>query len=361
MKKSLFKMVVMLASLVLSSSLVFAAPKKAVVDTEVVFVDMHGNVNLAIKTNMFAIKGFGASDIVNVKVGNHSFSAPVVKDYSDVDAGKYLVRLNGEEVSLAINLGNLAEAVEAKVGTPVTISMKERYGYLTTYQLRLLKKSDDRESFASDEVFADFREVRLGGIKEGRLFRCTSPVALDSRSDYAAKLLEENNVTAVINLKDTEEEYLAREGTSPYYRKLYDEGKVLFVSMGASFASEGFYPKIRELLEFIESHPEDRICVHGREGRNRTGYVVAIISALCGASIEDINNDYMLSYTNVYGVKKGRQQYDEIAHAIPYMFSTMNNGKLVKEGKLKGVTEKYLKTSVGLTQSQIDSIVKTLK
>ena len=48
-------------------------------------------LNLEITNSKFAAKGFAASDIVNVKVGNFKFTAPVVKDYSDVDNGEYLV------------------------------------------------------------------------------------------------------------------------------------------------------------------------------------------------------------------------------------------------------------------------------
>ncbi len=359
--KNIVKVFAVCSAVLLSCSMLFAAPKKASVTTTVEVIDIHGNANLAIKTNMFAIKGFGASDIVNVKAGNYSFSCPVVKDYSDVDAGKFLIRLNDEEVSLAINFGNFAETAGVKVGTPVTITLKERYGYLSAYQLRLLKKSDDREQFASDEVFADFRPVVLGGIKEGRLFRSTSPVVPDARAPYAEKLLEENGVTAVINLNDSEERYLSREETPAFYQQMYDNKKIIFLNMGAAFASEEFSSRVKDILLFIADHPEDKIAIHGKEGRNRTGYVVAIITALCGANLDDINDDYMLSFENYYGVKKDRHQYDELSKSVPYLFSIMNGGKPVKSDKVQQVAEKYVKNTVGLTQAQMEAVVKSLK
>ncbi len=344
-----------------SSAMLFAASKKVVVNTQVEVIDIHGNANLAIKTNMFAIKGFGASDIVTIKAGSYSCTCPVVKDYSDVDAGKPLVRLNDDEVSIAINFGNFAEASGVKVGSPVTITLKERYGYLRDYQLRLLKKSDDRDQFASDEVFADFRPVTLGGIKEGRLYRSTSPVVPDARAAYAEALLEKNGVTAVINLNDSEERYLSREETPAFYQNIYDNKKIIFLNMGAAFASEEFSERLKDIFLFILDHPDDVIAIHGKEGRNRTGYVVAIISALCGANLEDINDDYMLSFENYYGVKKGRHQYEELAKTIPYLFSIMNGGKPVKSDKVQQVAEKYLKNAAGLTSAQIEAVVKTLK
>lgn len=51
-------------------------------------------------------------------------------------------------------------------------------------------KSEKRSDYKTDEAFANFREVKVGGIKEKRLFRSSSPILCDERSFCAEKLCE---------------------------------------------------------------------------------------------------------------------------------------------------------------------------
>ena len=150
MRKVLFRFAFCICFIMAAANIFCADSKVPTVETKVVSIDKHGNVNLDIKTTRFGVKGFGASDIVNVKVGEYKFTAPIVKNYSDVETGGFLVRINKEEVSLAINMGNFAEVTGAFVGANVTITMKKQHGYITTYSVRLLKKSDDRTDFEND-------------------------------------------------------------------------------------------------------------------------------------------------------------------------------------------------------------------
>ena len=357
----LFKKSVFVLFLMLAAGLTFAQGKKSV-DTKIISIDRHGNLNLDITNSKFAAKGFAASDMVNVKIGNFKFVAPIVKDYSDVDNGEYLVRINGEEVSLAINMGNLQAASGAEMGTAVNISIKEKQGYLLTYQVRRLVKSDDRTTYASDDVFANFREVKMGSIGAGKLYRSSTPVEEDNpRAPYAAELFEKNKISAVINLADTQTQFLAREVIPEYYKKLYDDGNILFMSMGASYSTDEFADELHDILIFIAENPGNSFCVHGKEGKVRTGYVIAIIEALCGASIEEINKDYMLTFENYYSLKRNKQQYENLQKTIPLMFQYMNGGKNVNAKKIQQVTKKYLTTKVGLTEAQLEQVVNSLK
>ncbi len=356
LKKSVFVLFLMLVA-----GLAFAQGKKSV-DTKISSIDRHGNMNLDITNSKFAAKGFAASDMVNVKIGNFKFTAPIVKDYSDVDNGEYLVRINGEEVSIAINMGNLQVASGASMGDTVNISLKEKQGYLLTYQVRRLVKSDERETYASDEVFANFREIKMGSIGAGKLYRSSTPVEEDNpRAPYAAELFEKNKITAVINLADTQTQYLSRENTPEYCGKLYDDGKILFMSMGASYTAEEFPDELHDILMFIADNPGNSFCVHGKEGKIRTGYVCAIIEALCGASLEEIQKDYMITFENYYSLKRNKQQYENLQKTIPLMFQYINGGKNVNAKKLLPTVRKYLTSKVGLTDAQIDQVINNLK
>ena len=338
------------------------AASKTIAHSEVASIDKHGNVNLAIKASSFQTKGFSVTDVVSVKVDSFKVTAPIVKDYSDVDNGAFLVRMNGEEVSLAMNMGNFAKTSGCKVGSKVTVELKEHYGYLSTFHLRLLKKDDERKHFASDQVFANFRAVKAGKIAENRLYRTSSPIVNEVRAPYAAELLEEAGVNLVLNLADSEESAKEMMESSPYYKKLAEENKVIFLNMGSDFSSHEDTTGLKNTLIFIAEHPGCVYAVHGKEGKNRTGYVCAILEALNGATLEEITQDYMTSFENYYNVQKNRAQYDEISKSVKYMFSnTTKNGKAPTNKNLQSAVENYLVKTVGLTEAQVQAVKDNLQ
>ena len=42
--------------------------------------------------------------------------------------------------------------------------------------------------------------------------------------------------------------------------------------------------------------------IHCLEGKDRTGYACAILEALCGATYDEIVNDYLITYDNYFGI-----------------------------------------------------------
>ncbi len=360
MKKIISKLIPAVMILFCLSAASAAGKDKISLQTKVASVDVHGNANLAVKGITFSARGFSVSDIVNVTVGSYKCSAPIVQNYSDVATGEVLLRVKGSEVSLAVNMGSFAKLSGAKEGTPVTITMRERYGYLTAYHVRMLKKSDNREEFASDSVFANFREITAGNIAKGRLYRTSSPIIEDVRAPYAAKLLEEANVAAVINLHHTQENAAEFVEKVPFYKALSDEGKVIYLDMGVSFSDDSL-AKLKQGLLFIANNKLPSYAIHGKEGKNRTGYVSALLEALCGASLKEITDDYMKSYENYYNVKAGSSQYNELAKSVQYMFMNMNGGKAVNDKNLSSVVEKFVTVDMGLTQEELAAIRENLQ
>lgn len=55
--------------------------------------------------------------------------------------------------------------------------------------------------------------------------------------------------------------------------------------------------------------------IHCTEGKDRAGFVSALLEALVGSSVEEIKDDYMCSFTNYYGVEYGSEQYEKIAES----------------------------------------------
>ena len=358
MKKSLKSCIAFLALL---TALLSGASAKSnpTVKTEVASIDKHGNVNLAVSGTLFSAQGFGLGDLVSVKVGSVKFDAPTGKNYTDVDHGAYILRINGEEVSLAINLGNFADKTGATVGTPVTVTMKERLGYLRTYQARLLSKSSNRSDFDSDETFANFRAVKGGALAENRLFRSCNPVESDERAPFAAALAEKAGVAVVLNLSDTEEEASGRIADFPYYQKLSNTGSVKYVAMGASFTDKNFASHLHDGLSYLAKR-QGPYYIHGKEGRTRTGMLCSLLAALCGASMEELKEDYMQSYVNYYHVRPDTVQYASLAQAVPDFFKALNGGRDVSDKNLQAVAEKYLLKTVKLSAEEIEAIRKGL-
>ena len=358
MKYHVYKLMSVLA-LFFASAALFAKPAVSV-QTKVASIDKHGNVNLELTGTLFSAKGFGLSDIVTVKLGSAKFEAPIGKNYSDVDRGAHLVRINGEEVSLAINMGNLAAATKAKEGTAVTITMKEKLGYLRTYQTRLLTKSADRADFASDAVFANFRAAKGGSLAENRLFRSCNPIESDARAPYAAALAESAGVAAVLNLADSKDAASERVQQFAFYAQLAAEGKVAFLAMGADFTDAAFAERLHEGLSFLAAQHAPYY-IHGKEGRKRTGMLCSLLEAVCGATMDELVADYMQSYENYYNVRKDTVQYAALAQAVPDFFKALNGGKNVTDKNVQTVAETYLLKTVKISADELVAIRANLQ
>lgn len=358
MKSSKF-VAVCVAFLVCFGGSAFAA-KAVSVKTEIASFDKHGNANLKITGTVFSANNFGLSDIVSVKVGSFKFDAPVGKNYTDVDNGDYIIRINDQEVSLAINMGNFEKRSNAKVGDSVTITMKEKLGYLRTYQSRILNKNNDRANFSSNEVFANWRAVNTGKIAPNRLYRSNTPIEVaDARAPYAAELLAASPVKTIINLCDSTASAENRALQVPFYTDILKSGNGICLNMGAAYADIVFSRKLYDGLAFMASH-EGPYLVHGKEGKIRTGFVCTVLEALCGATIEEMDDDFMISYENLYGLKKGSSQYTAIKQTVPEMFKTISGTKKITNGNVQSLAENYLKKTVGLSNEQITALRNNL-
>ncbi len=284
-------------------------------------VDKYGNITIDILTQVLLNEGFEFGDLLVIEVGPHKIEAPFVTAYSDVNTGSVLVRGPGgvasNPVMLAINMGNFSTTYEVKEGDQVKLTLLEKEGYLAEWTIRQLKRTNNREDYASDEIFANFRNVKLGNMAPGVYYRSSSPVNNElSRAAYADAFMAEAKIQTVVNLADSQGElegYFQKDDfNSPYYKSLYDQGQVVFLSMGVDFKAQEFQNKLRQGLLFMVDHPGPYL-VHCNEGKDRAGFVAALLEALMGATVTEIKEDYMITYSNYYGVEYGSEQYEKIA------------------------------------------------
>ena len=283
----------------------FVHAENPVVTGKVTEVEKYGHARLDVTLEAFASAGFELGDIVTVQAGTFEGDMPCFDGYY-VDNGEYMVRAapNHETISVCINYGRFAETVGIGVGDEVTITLKEKAGALTTQQVNSLAYTDDPADYDSDEVFANFRPVTIGGIGEGKLYRSASPINnKHHRSAVANRLIKQAGVKAVMNMSDTEEKvagFAAEEGfDSAYYLDLFQNGHVIALDMTINFAYDEFAEKIVEGLTFLAGQ-EPPYLIHCDEGKDRAGFGSMIVEMLMGASEEEIVADYLVSYQNYY-------------------------------------------------------------
>jgi hypothetical protein len=316
MKKKMFLMTVLLCGLGLFTLMAQSYPE---LNGAVAAISKYGNLELDMAPAAMKEAGFEYGDMLEMVVGESVVSAPFCTSYSDVDTGSALLRddLKKDILVVAINMGNFSGTYQVEVGDSITVKLVEKSAYLNEYLMRQLERSNERSDYESDEVFANFREVRGGDIALGTLYRSSSPVNNElGRAAWSDDLAEAATIATVVNLADSQEEiesYVAAEGfDSPYYLSLYEAGQVKYLDMGVDFASDGFGSKLAEGMRFIATH-EGPYLIHCTEGKDRAGFASAILEGLMGASIDEIVEDYMISFTNYYGVEKGSEQYEAIA------------------------------------------------
>ena len=329
--------------------------------------------------------GLTWGDLVTVKFLDQELVLPVVPTYSYVDSGKPAVILGKTEtgaptgyVSLAINMGNFAETYgiaqkktdadgnwwwEAFEGVEfpilVTFELHEKEGYMAEYLLHDLTRTNNREDYAhlTDEEFANFRVIDTTSMGEDVLYRSSSPINPEiGRSEYAMAAAEKAGVTVIMNLADNAEGAAAYE---PFAGSYYAGQKVIYLNLGVDFAAEEFKTGLAKGLKFFAEN-EGTYLVHCNEGKDRAGFVSALLECLMGASYDEVVADYMVTYYNYYGVEPGTEKYDAIANSniIKSLQSAFGVEDLSK-ADLAAEAKEYI-LALGLTEDEVTSLMVNL-
>ena len=355
-------------------------------DSSVKDIQKYGNLVLSItKSDMDSI-GAEYGDVFTVDLGDQVLEAPSCTSYSDVEIGDLVLRNDGDGIILAINMGDFASSygIATKVSNPdktyqwvfeegkkledITLSLilTDKGGYRDQYLIHQLSRTNEREDYSSDAVFANFREIVGGNLGSGALFRSSSPVNNEiGRAKYADELMSLNNIKSVMNLADSRETiegYFKEEDfASPYYKSLYENGQVIALNMGVSFKTREFQNGLVEGLTFLSKN-EGPYLVHCNEGKDRAGFTSALLSALMGLTYDEIASDYMTSYENYYHVEKGTEQYEAVKRSnIDSMLSFIAGveTKDLENVDLSAKAEEFL-IAIGMEKADIDTLKSKL-
>ena len=375
-----------------STSFVGGVSGPETVRTEVLFkggvveIQKYGNIVLDISPSDMIDAGFEYGDVLCLRVNGTTFMVPFCTNYSDVDTGALVARDAGVLI-VAVNMGDFATsnglAVKEKHedgsytwifpgGTgiediKVEITMGEKGGYKDQYLIHQLERTNERADYSSDVVFANFRNISSGEIGKKALYRSSSPVNNElGRAGYADALASMVLVQSVMNLADNNEGiegYMAQEGYgSPYYKHLYGSGKVIALNLGVDFNAAEFKSGLAEGLRFF-SQQRGPYLIHCNEGKDRAGFVSALLAAYMGASFDQIVEDYMITYENYYHIEKGSEQYEAVKNSnIVSMLRTIAGASEdvdVQYLNLKEAAEAYI-SSLGLTEAEMDALRSNL-
>ncbi|MBO4383909.1 MAG: tyrosine-protein phosphatase [Clostridia bacterium] len=339
-------------------------------------INKHGNVTVTLTKAEMADNGYEYGDIVTVTFAENSLDVPYCSSYSDVDAGSAGIfgKPDNDTLVLAVNGGSFAAVygiADKKTfddgsfewiyregmseALSFGVSMKTKRGYYDEYVVRQLTYTDERSDYPglSDEEYANFRAVSATGIRANVLFRSSSPIDPDwARRPYADAAAKEHGVNVILDLADDEAALAAYEG---YDSSCFGGAKHLALNMGMDYTEADFREKLKAGLRFIAEN-EGVYLIHCKEGKSRTGFVIALLEFLMGAGYDEAEADYMLTYRNYYGVVKGDEKYGSIASAnFEKMFLRSFAVGDVRKADLKKLAEYYIK-GLGLTDAEIAAI-----
>ena len=377
------RILALLLALLLALSLCPAAaaaqPENTLTANGILKISKYGNVSINL-THEEVLRCFDPGDIVTVSFADQTMDMPLCSAYSDVDIGNCalcLINDHGDlSVELCCNMRSFASTFglarqpdpeQPKIWeycdgysaeTVFTISLKEKAGYLGEYRIRHLEYTDARTDYPqlSDAEFANFRSVTVGSIAPGVLYRSASPVNPENcRNTYADAAAKAAGVTQFIDLTDTEDDLAGYEG----YADSYFATQSHFArSLTVNCSEESNRAKMADAFRYMarNSGVYDVFC---REGKDRSGYVVALLECLMGADCTEVVADYMISFRNYYGILQDDRAYTAISDGNILLTLEELFGTDPRTADLSAEAENYI-FGLGLTAEEIAQLKANL-
>lgn len=368
MKKRFVKLFAVLIAFVMLVPTALAETTATVAD-----IAKYGNLILDKTGAELFADGLEYGDLLTVTILDKEWEMPLGSNYSDVDTGLPVVRAESEDapVVIAINMGDLATAagiaakakIEEEPGyrwdylaeqpVQVTISLKQEDGYREQWLIHQLVRTNERADYAqlSDEAFANFRVIDTTGMGENKLYRSSSPINPEiGRSAYADEAAKNAGIQTIVNLADTSNTY---EGTDNAY---YQSCQTIYLNLGVDFADPAFKAGLAEGLRFIIAG-EAPYLVHCNEGKDRAGFTSALLECLMGASADEVIADYMETYINYYGLKKGTEKYDAVVNSnIVKTLQAAFGVEDIYAADLAIEAEAFVMEELGLAQDEVTAL-----
>ena len=269
----------------------------------------------------------------------------------------------GADISIAYCFsGKMWEAAGCVPGDTVTLTIREKGKYLDRQKKMACVYGNDRDAFDSDETFANFYPVTGGTLRANTFFRGVSPFDdLYKRAATADSLLKKHGIRFILDLADNEKKlrsHIKKEkAASGYAASLYAEGKAVLLGLDAGYRGDAFKAAlVRGLLAMTEQ--DGPYYIHCTEGKDRTGIVCVLLEALADASYEEIEDSYMKTFDNYYGITKesDRARYGALKELrlndILWWLADLPDNTDLAGMHFKKAAENYFR-SAGMTEDEL--------
>lgn len=326
------------------------------VETKVTEIDMYGDMVLDITDIDLE---YGDSINVSASGGWEQTSIPFYPSFygrkGDTVLSDYF-----EYLVLGGIATDLNAAAQVKPGETITITLDKKGKYkdeLAAYDVDLDMVKWEGQS---DEDFRNAREVTKGNIRPGVLYRGSSPTdEAFNRIELMDEFIQENDIKCVLALSDDDELIASRKDNLPQHtQEMIENGQFIALGIGVDFEDKETEKRLGDgLVKMTEM--EGPYLVQCSYGKDRTGVVIALLEFLCGATYEEVLDDYMLSYKCLHNIdmnpeslqyKLSKQRLDEeLAYAMGI------SSEEVPDADLEAGTRRYLK-ECGMTDEQIDKL-----
>ena len=310
--------------------------------------------------------GFVPGDILSVSIGGEVLELPYHTGFF-TRIGEMLVvdyPTYAHTVITASTTG-LSKKFQELTGQHITLRLKEKGGAAAIETALGRTYSNDRSEYSGDAEFANARMVGTTGMAKGRLYRSASPFDNQfGRAPFVSAYLREQGVKTVLDLSDDEKKIRTYDELPEHSRLLIESGNVIFCKVNTNYRSDDFNARLIAGLMEMSSRPAPYV-IHCTEGKDRTGYVCALLEALAGASYEEIAADYLVTYRNYFGITPENNPSEckmllslRLNDALMYYCDITDESRLGMIN-LRDAVSRYL-LNHNMTRNQLDDLVRAL-
>jgi len=205
----------------------------------------------------------------------------------------------------------------------------------------------------------NFREIHMGNIAPNILYRSSHPIKDDRQEKIIALLAGKARINAVINLSDTPSSLSLKALFAPWYNMLYKNNRVIAIGMGFTIIDDKYNKKLKKALQFI-IRTEGPWLIHCHAGVDRTGFVCIVLEAFMGATVDEIANDYLLSFNSIYDSSiQGEINKNDNQIVMKYL-SVMGSNLTSDDQNWQTIAENYLRNTIKLSFEEIDLLRRKL-
>ena len=221
--------------------------------------------------------------------------------------------------------------------------------------------------YGKDNEITNFREISVGNITRGILYRGSYPImSMEPERDIAYnKLVFDAKIECVINLADNKVNLENTAKEVPWYRELLSNDKIIGLDIHFLFEFENeneysiFKNKLKQGFKFMAEN-DGPYLIHCNAGTDRTGFVAALIQALFGADINEIVYDYLLSYGKTFADDKNAELHFNTRNIIFNQLKSIIGDKIYDRKSLQSNIQRYFLTEIGLTAEELTRLKANL-